>query len=459
MAGTEYVWRDPDRGISIHIPLPAADRLASEAMEAYRALPHGGLEIGGLLLGDSAGSTISILDYVPVESEHRTGPAYRLSEADLMAFAAALLHHPEAIGIYRTTRYESLSLLEDDISLFYQHFRRREALYLLIDPAAGRAAFFLPENGSLVKVHDFEFRRGGLEGETAEPVPPAAAARPARTGRRSSWWIPVAAVLAGMAAGNLIYLYQHPSHKTPPPAPAVAPAPPPPNPTTVADSLRPSPTQPLPSPVEAKVRAPAHQKARARESADRAAAEADEPATPQPSPLTPAPKTAEPVKPVTTADAAGAPAPPSPPPKPAAAPAPNVPQPVVLVAIEAKGESRVRRTIGHVPLLRRLNKHSQSFVAPVLVRRVDPVFNTQDRRALTRRVDVDVRVLINDTGQVDDVEWIANRNRNPQFASLAINAARHWEFTPAREGDERVPGEVILHFRFLPEEPPPLQSQ
>jgi len=36
------------------------------------------------------------------------------------------------------------------------------------------------------------------------------------------------------------------------------------------------------------------------------------------------------------------------------------------------------------------------------------------------------------------------------LAAEAVYAARRWDFAPARMGNEAVPGEVILHFRFEP---------
>jgi hypothetical protein len=38
------------------------------------------------------------------------------------------------------------------------------------------------------------------------------------------------------------------------------------------------------------------------------------------------------------------------------------------------------------------------------------------------------------------------------LASAAVYAARKWIFAPAKAGEETVPGEVILHFRFAPVE-------
>lgn len=110
--------------------------------------------------------------------------------------------------------------------------------------------------------------------------------------------------------------------------------------------------------------------------------------------------------------------------------------------------------IGHIPLLRRLKKQPQPTVPPVPVHEVRPVITARERHALTRSVPVDVRVLVAETGKVQNVELIGNGGRQPELARRAMAAARRWEFKPAHSGPDRVEGEVILRFRFLMEEPP-----
>jgi outer membrane biosynthesis protein TonB len=50
---------------------------------------------------------------------------------------------------------------------------------------------------------------------------------------------------------------------------------------------------------------------------------------------------------------------------------------------------------------------------------------------------------------VDYAELISEgTGPNRSLASQAVYAARRWEFEPAREGERKVPGQVILHYRF-----------
>src|ERR1035438_539858 len=212
MSQAEYIWHEPGRPISIHLSLDVVSRLGLAAMEAYESVPRRGLEVGGLLLGRHEGSTIYIDGLEPVESEHRSGLSDRLSESDIQIFREARQQHPEAVGMYRTqTGPDSLSLQLDDAEIFGYYLSGPDDIYLLVQPATGRAAFFLPENGTLALAHEFPFRACELvadvrEEETAAApafVPTAVApeipATPPR--RRFRWLVPLAAVVLGMATG------------------------------------------------------------------------------------------------------------------------------------------------------------------------------------------------------------------------------------------------------------------
>jgi hypothetical protein len=74
------------------------------------------------------------------------------------------------------------------------------------------------------------------------------------------------------------------------------------------------------------------------------------------------------------------------------------------------------------------------------------------RRDDARELDLDVKVYVNPTGKVDYAELLSNVSKvNRDLAALLVFSARRWEFVPAREAQEDVPGEVILHYRFAPQ--------
>src|SRR5689334_8149461 len=126
MPGSSYVWRDASHGLSLHLSLDVVSRLGLDALEAFKAVPRRGLEIGGFLLGrremHDGELDIFIEDFETVQSEHRTGPSYRLSDADLLQLDDAIENHRNVVGVYRTqTRSETLTLEVDDALLLARY--------------------------------------------------------------------------------------------------------------------------------------------------------------------------------------------------------------------------------------------------------------------------------------------------------------------------------------------------
>ena len=531
MQATEYVWNEANR--AIHLSLDVVSRLSLEAMEAFKAVPRRGLEIGGLLLGDIQPGSIYIRDFEPVESEHRAGPSYKLSETDTRHFEEALSRHPDAVGIYRTqTRDDSLSLQEDDANFFRNHFTVPGRVFMLVHPATREAAFFLPNDTGLDPVHVFPFHPSELQNEPNSAPPRVPANLPiARPASRSvvRWIIPVAAVLCGMGAGALLYGYLHPVQNAPvladgtkPISAADAQAAQPghvalkvqrdgssirlywdrnssvirnaakailyisdgehqsqlnldpselnsglvsywPESKDVTfrlevfaaghstdDSIRVVGGSPVPvtatthrssaPPLAERAAAPPPQPAPATGFASRS----EEPAPEvRPSPFTP--PAATPAPEATTSTSAAAPPP---------RPIPHETRPEVSVVAEPVGASRFGSAIGKIPLLRRLRKQRQSFVPPAPAHEFRPVLSAAEKRTLDRPIVMDVRVWVGENGKVQYAELASNSGRHRDLAAAAVYAARRWDFTPARVGEERVPGEVILHFKFSPEAPP-----
>ena len=544
-----YVWKDEARSLEIDLALPVVQRLGLEAMEAFKAVPRRGLEIGGLLLGVSQTAAgrrvIRIEDYADVPSEHRSGPSYQLSPADLETLGRIYADHPEAIGMYRTvTHSESLALQEDDRQLFERHFSRG-GLFLLLHPSHRTAAFCLPGPAGLSVAHEFPFQTADLAqasaGEDEATAERSAAAIP--VWRSSPWirvWLVRAAALglgAILGAVSWRLIEGPPSQRQAGAAAAVAKPPARTGPAHVAlnvrregrvlrlewdrnapairgadrailqitdgnhqtnlnltpvelnagllsywadtpdvafrlkvsgaggqtdDSLRasiepagptpllqpPPATGPQPTPPRT---AKAARRSRQSEESEADTASRAVPATPRPSPFTPPAKPEPEPAPV---EAISTPAP-----RPAAAP-PAPPtrssEPRVEVSAEPVVESRLSRAVHHIPLLRRIKKNKQSAVPPEPISETRPTLSAAERRGLTGEVPIDVRVYVTEAGKVDYAELLDTRpaSRHRDLADAAVFAARRWDFRPAHLGDENVPSEVILHFRFKPAEPP-----
>jgi hypothetical protein len=533
-------------------------------MEAFKSVPRRGLEIGGLLLGHaglSDGRLLLMLEnFAPVESEHRSGPSYMLSEADHRSFAEALDAHPGVLGMFRTqTRGDSLTLQQDDIKTFERYFADPEAIFLLIHPGQLKAAFFRRDAEGMTLLHELPFRVSDLPGTDvpqshapqppvpeqpiAAPLVPLPAVAPSARRPANKWLVGSLAVLLGGVSGAM--LVRH--FRTEPPVEVVAPrqSPPPavepPSPEHInlsvqtdgtalrlvwdrnAPAIRNADLAILeitdgkhqstlnlgsrelgsgmvsywPETKDVSFRLQVHGNGRETDDSIRAVGGQ---LAPLPSgPVEVAEKPAEPPKPVThaaapviqppqpvvnraptpsTGEAARAAAPesrPSPfvastepvaetkppvaaPPRPVPA-APREMEPTVSVEAEPVSGSRVGRVMSHIPLLKRFRKPVQPFVPPTPLHEATPHLSARERAAVTDPVLVNVRVYVTKEGKVEFAEVQSGARHRTELANAAIYAARHWDFTPAHIGEERVPGEVILHFRFAPQEPPRLAVQ
>jgi hypothetical protein len=102
-------------------------------------------------------TTFWIEGFQPIESEHRSGPSYVLSDADFPRFQEALANNGTGVlGIYRSqTRSEQLAVQHHDIDLFAKCFDSCDALFLMLAPMPGKAAFFYRTDGEIRCVHEF----------------------------------------------------------------------------------------------------------------------------------------------------------------------------------------------------------------------------------------------------------------------------------------------------------------
>jgi hypothetical protein len=104
-----------------------------------------------------------------------------------------------------------------------------------------------------------------------------------------------------------------------------------------------------------------------------------------------------------------------------------------------------------LPLVRRLKKFSEPTQPPKAIHQVMPVISATDRRALVLPLSMNVLVEVDPSGKVVDAEPLGNTvDFGSAYAVAALSAARKWRFEPARMGEEKVPGKVILRFRFEP---------
>jgi Gram-negative bacterial TonB protein C-terminal len=482
--------------IDMNLAIASANRLQPERAE----------EIGGLLLGrieypTSSRPIIHIEKFDPIESEHRRGPSYDLSERDKRVLARKLAwwnshgrkEYLRPVGFYRTHTRRGLYLDKDDSVLLVNYFPEPYAVVLLVRPEPGGnsvGGFFFWEDGDMHReatYQEFPFNPAKLplvsappapatelpglrvDGEPALPPSTGQIARPESTVQphspASSWGRMALPVAVGLIAGAIVYgLVVHKPQTRPAserrtalsaratkPAPeiaAVTPVQPP------AASAAPAASAPPIAPIEK----PSPFLQRAKTAAKSVPAAPVRTANPQPPQPPPSPTgSASRTSPAPTATVV-VPSRAEPAPPPATVPEPPVLAPIsapvrieqprhpvrhATVTVEPVSGSKIGRVVGHIPGLGRLRKRDKGFVPARPIRQVTPTVPADEH--LANDVPVDVKVTVDPAGNVASVD---SRGGDKQLSRLAADAARNWQFVPARHNDETVTSEMILHFTF-----------
>jgi len=200
-----------------------------ECSIAFEQVPGRGLEIGGILLGrmetEENVTTFWVDGFRAIESEHRLGPSYLLSEGDFAHVRDEIARSGGGcVGIYRSqTRTKQLALDIADARLFGQCFPKGNALFLMLAPALSGAAFFSRADADLKCVREFGLGSGRIalhhdqpmrqarprgRGQPARALPAPPAEVPAKWRPFGQWRVRYAAAMIailflGAAAGFL----------------------------------------------------------------------------------------------------------------------------------------------------------------------------------------------------------------------------------------------------------------
>ena len=83
-------WQVEDLPLCIEYSLAVMEELRAYGEEGFQKIPHGGIEVGALLLGEHDGNTVRITEWRPMTCDHARGPGFALSPAD--NFAVTLYH-------------------------------------------------------------------------------------------------------------------------------------------------------------------------------------------------------------------------------------------------------------------------------------------------------------------------------------------------------------------------------
>ena len=130
---------------------------------------------------------------------------------------------------------------------------------------------------------------------------------------------------------------------------------------------------------------------------------------------------------------------------------PQIPDPLVSVATSPVPLPHRKALLRELGISGKSDKAAE-FVPPTPIREPPTELPPELRHRLKSQVAMNVKVYIDRDGKVTYAELLSKgTGPNRDLASLAVFASRQWEFSPARLGDETVPAEAILRFRFGPE--------
>jgi hypothetical protein len=180
---TEYAfWTDGASSLKVNYSLPVFHEIDFQVNEGYRRIPHGGIEIGGILYGKPGKNAISVEAFRPIECEHATGPSFNLSERDLAQLAASLATAPSdeelknltPLGWFIAHTRHPLRMTERELQLFNQFFPEPGSITLLVKPERFQPTRF----GFIVRGADKSVKTDVSDSAIILPLPGRAGSSP-----------------------------------------------------------------------------------------------------------------------------------------------------------------------------------------------------------------------------------------------------------------------------------------
>jgi hypothetical protein len=183
------VFTDAMQITSMTVDPAVASQVKEQVLEAFRALPKRGIEVGGVLFGRITGEdpvAVHVDGFEPAPCEHRFGPSFTLSEQDRAGLEEILTRRRDVVGYFRSCTGRELALDTADEELIEAYFRRSAQVCLCVAPVSARdcvATVFSWRNGQPPRqagpVILFDsLPAEPVRAETPQPEPPPPAVEP-----------------------------------------------------------------------------------------------------------------------------------------------------------------------------------------------------------------------------------------------------------------------------------------
>lgn len=168
------VWTSSQCPFAIEYLPQVTEEIRMAVETAFYALPHGGLEIGGILLGSYTSERVVISAFRPLQCEHAFGPTFRLTASDHSRLSIAVEEAQAAgqtvVGWYHSHTRSEVFLSKDDLELHYYHFKEPWQVALVLKPVALKpmsCGFFFRETDGTIHGAG-SYREFQLEGAPSE---------------------------------------------------------------------------------------------------------------------------------------------------------------------------------------------------------------------------------------------------------------------------------------------------
>ena len=150
-------WTTPQCPFTIAYVPQVLEDIRTAVVAAFHGLPHGGLEVGGILLGSQSAGQVTISDFRPLQCEHAFGPSFRLSANDHARLSARIAEAQAdgqtVVGWFHSHTRTHIFLTEEDLEIQDRYFGDPRQVALVLKPFMSSPTlggfFFREADGSI----------------------------------------------------------------------------------------------------------------------------------------------------------------------------------------------------------------------------------------------------------------------------------------------------------------------
>jgi proteasome lid subunit RPN8/RPN11 len=209
-------------GQRVECALPVLQQIGVAARDGFRRFRHGGMEIGGILIGSREGRSVRIVAAQPMTITYERGAVFLLTDAEHAALDALIdktnkdvaPKELQVVGYYESRTRRDAFLSDTDVETYDAHFSKPSQVCIILKPDKENetiaAVYIRDERGEILAA--------SLEGETAEEegeVVPEQAPQPASVAKADDYipsamlpkrparrWVYVSAIIAFLALAS-----------------------------------------------------------------------------------------------------------------------------------------------------------------------------------------------------------------------------------------------------------------